>query len=281
MQTPLLALRRLASFLLAGSLSLGCATSGVAPAGRPDGPPAPQARGGKPHRKQMIQSILPSNVRVAVVEGGQAIRAASGVVIAATHGAEPVTWVITNAHVAVNLLQGSARTLEVWVGAEGEEARHPARLVALGDVPESDLAVLEVVGLASQPVELADDGIEVGEDVVAVGAPYGKGISVSTGIVSQVGKRGGADWTLKTDAPIGYGASGGGIFRVSDGKLLAVVEGYRTAKVSFPLADRSYSFDVPMPGETFAAPVGKIRAFLHEEGLAHLAPGGATVAASE
>lgn len=284
----MLILRRFASFLLAGSLSLGCASSSVRPEPQADSGAEPLGRT-VPGRKQVIQAILPSNVRVAVVEEGRPIRAASGVVIASTPeaGAEgapvgrPTSWVMTNAHVAVNVLHGEGRILEVWVGPEGEEEKHVARLVALGDVPDTDLAVLEVPGLASRPVELATDDIEVGEDVVAVGAPYGKGISVSTGIVSQVRRQDGSDWSLKTDAPIGYGASGGGIFRVSDGRLLAVVEGYRTAKVSFPVEERSYSFDIPMPGETFAAPVGKIRAFLQEEGLTHLVTGGATVAAKE
>src|SRR6185369_2250320 len=108
---------------------------------------------------------------------------------------------------------------------------------------------LEVPGLLGAPVHLADDAdIDVGDDVVVVGAPFGKGLSVSSGIVSQVEwNQAGVPSAFKTDAPIGYGASGGGIYRVSDGKLLALVEGYRTAKVSFPVAKQNYSFDVPMP----------------------------------
>jgi hypothetical protein len=49
-----------------------------------------------------------------------------------------------------------------------------------------------------------------------------------------------------------------------------VVEGYRTAKVSIPVAQETYSFDVPMPGETFAAPAAKIRRFLADKGLGAL-----------
>jgi hypothetical protein len=75
---------------------------------------------------------------------------------------------------------------------------------------------------------------------------------------------------VKTDAPIGYGASGGGIFSLETGKLLAIVEGYRTAKVGFEVADRDYSFDVPMPGETFAAPTSKVRRFLESKGYSRL-----------
>jgi serine protease Do len=71
---------------------------------------------------------------------------------------------------------------------------------------------------------------------------------------------------LKTDAAIGYGASGGGVYSLDTGHLLAIIEGYRTAKVGFQVAEQTYSFDVPMPGETFAAPVGKVRAFLETNG---------------
>ena len=77
---------------------------------------------------------------------------------------------------------------------------------------------------------------------------------------------------MKTDAPIGYGASGGGVFSIPSGKLIGLVEGYRTAKVAFGgVAGSDFSFDVPMPGETFLAPPGKVRAFLARAGLARLA----------
>jgi serine protease Do len=72
---------------------------------------------------------------------------------------------------------------------------------------------------------------------------------------------------LKTDAPVGYGASGGGVFSASTGRLLAIIEGYRTAKIGFALEQQDYSFDVPMPGETFAAPTAKVRFFLKKNGF--------------
>lgn len=226
-------------------------------------------------RKEVIQSILPSNVRVAVLEGETPIRLASGVVLRSERSA---AWVLTNAHVVENLQGGEGRRLEVWTGPEGREERFFARAVALGKVPEEDLAVLEVPGLSAAPARLASEEIEVGEDLVAVSAPYGRDISVSTGIVSQLAQDDRLGWRLKTDAPIGYGASGGGLFRASDGALLGLVEGYRTAKVSFPMGEDRLSFDIPMPGETFAAPAPKIRAFLHEKGLSHLLEGSAATA---
>ena len=93
---------------------------------------------------------------------------------------------------------------------------------------------------------------------------------------------------MKTDAPIGYGASGGGVFALPSGRLVGLVEGYRTAKVAFGgLTRDDFSFDVPMPGETFLAPPAKIRAFVLRAGLGALAgissappmPGSASLAA--
>ncbi|MGQ0504382.1 MAG: serine protease, partial [Myxococcaceae bacterium] len=111
-----------------------------------------------------------------------------------------------------------------------------------------------------------------GDVVIVLGAPYGTGLSPSGGMVSvvELSSASRAPKKLKTDAPIGYGASGGGIFSLTTGKLLAIVEGYRTAKVGFAVQEQAYSFDVPMPGETFAAPSAKVRSFLKGKGYAAL-----------
>jgi S1-C subfamily serine protease len=125
----------------------------------------------------------------------------------------------------------------------------------------------------------ADDGLELGDDLVVIGAPFGKGLSVAAGIVSQVeyefaeaAAAPRAPKAMKTDAAIGYGSSGGGVFDVPGGKLIGLVEGYRTARVAFGKQEEQYAFDVPMPGETFVAPAAKIRRFLAENGLARLVP---------
>ena len=245
-------MRRLAAFLLV-----------VAAAG----PAAARSRG------EVIKSVLPSSVRVSVLAAGKPIRAATGVVLATEQReGTPVSFVVTNAHVVAGP-PGKTVAYEILVDERGRTDRHPARLLAVGAVPDQDLAVLAVDGVALPAASLAADGeMELGDDVVAIGAPFGRGLSVSSGIVSQLEWEEGAEGPtrFKTDAPIGYGASGGGIFRVPDGKLLAVVEGYRTAKVSAPADAPDWSFDVPMPGETFAAPVAKLRRFLAKNGLARL-----------
>ena len=221
-------------------------------------------------RRAMVKQILPHNVRVYVMEGKTARRSASGVVVgteATSTGA--VTFILTNAHVvdASGLIDPR---LNVVVEQGPDTADYLGEPVAMGTVPQMDLALIRVPGLSLAAAPLAsDEEVELGDDVVVVGAPFGKPLSISGGMVSQV------EWDrstrsprmLKTDAPIGYGASGGGVYSLTTGKLLAIVEGYRTAKIGFAVAQQDYSFDVPMPGETFAAPTAKVREFLSTNGF--------------
>jgi S1-C subfamily serine protease len=228
----------------------------------------------RPSRKQVVQGIVPHTVRLVVSEGGKPRRTASGVVIGSERTAQGVvSYVITNAH-AVDVEDLKDPRMVVTQEHQAEVTEYPVQVVATGQVPEMDLALLRVQGgelLA--PAELATDAeLELGENVVVAACPFGKALSLSGGMLSQV------EWDperkspkmVKTDAPIGYGASGGGIFSLETGKLLAIVEGYRTAKVGFAVADKDYSFDVPMPGETFAAPTSKVRRFLEAKGFSRL-----------
>jgi S1-C subfamily serine protease len=226
-----------------------------------------QARSDK---SRVVQKALRQSVRVEVVVAGKVARTASGVVVACDKGA---SWVLTNEHVVErNGLRGTA-SFQIVV-ERPKLHRVPARVVAEGEVPDEDLALLEIdEALAPAPLA-AETEVQVGDDVVVIGAPYGKSLSVSAGIVSQLEadeSDARAQRSMKTDAPIGYGASGGGVFAVPGGKLVGLVEGYRTAKVAFGgIGGNDFSFDVPMPGETFLAPPAKLRAFLARAGLAKL-----------
>ncbi len=239
------------------------------------------AQAGNP-RSSTVQKVFPSAVRLQIAAGGEVVRSASGVAFARDGG---LTYVLTNAHV-VEPSAAWKEPVELRVLVSGEKGPLQGRVLARGHVPESDLAVIEVRG-ASMPVTplASDDALELGEDLVVIGAPFGKGLSVAAGIVSQVeydlSENAGAPRvpkSIKTDAAIGYGSSGGGVFDVPRGHLVGLVEGYRTARVAFG-KDEGYAFDVPMPGETFVAPAAKIRRFLAEQGLGKLAPTAATAAA--
>ncbi|MCP3164056.1 S1 family peptidase [Myxococcus qinghaiensis] len=227
----------------------------------------------RPTRKEMVRRILPHNVRLQITEADKVRRTASGVVVGSERSEDGVVaWVVTNAH-AVVMDDLKSPTLNVLVDRRADVETHVGQVVATGQVPDLDLALVKVPGLSLPAVELADEAeLELGEDVVVAASPYGRALSLSGGMLSQV------EWDresrrprmVKTDAPIGYGASGGGIFSLETGRLLAIVEGYRTAQVDFAVREESYSFDVPMPGETFAAPSTKVRQFLQAKGFGRL-----------
>ena len=96
----------------------------------------------------------------------------------------------------------------------------------VGTDPQTDLALLSVVSEGALPfVTLGDsEDIRVGEDVVAVGNPFGLGGSVTSGIVSAKGRNIGvgpyAEF-LQTDAAINKGNSGGPLFNM-DGDVVGV-----------------------------------------------------------
>jgi serine protease Do len=241
---------------------------------------APGAPAPRPTRKELVKRILPHNVRLAIQEGGKARRTASGVVIGNEKTPEGglVSYVLTNAH-AVEMDDLKEPRLVVIVDDRADSTEYGAQVVATGVVPDMDLALVKVPGLPLEPARLAADAeLELGDDVVVAASPFGRALSLSGGMVSQLewDKQTKKPLMLKTDAAIGYGASGGGIFSLESGKLLAIVEGYRTAKVGFAVAEQNFSFDVPMPGETFAAPTSKVRQFLQQKGFTRLLGGAAT-----
>ncbi|MCA1829607.1 MAG: trypsin-like peptidase domain-containing protein [Myxococcales bacterium] len=224
----------------------------------------------KSDKSRVVHKALRESVRVEVLVRGQVQRAASGVVVAVEGR---TSYVLTNEHVIQREGLKGAASFQIVVERPTLH-RLPAHVVAEGRVPDEDLALLAVDGEALTPAAIAsEDQIDVGDDVVVVGAPYGRSLSVSAGIVSQLEVDDqDVQRSMKTDAPIGYGASGGGVFDVPSGKLVGLVEGYRTAKVAFGGISRDdFSFDVPMPGETFLAPPGKIRGFLMHSGIGRLA----------
>ena len=231
------------------------------------------AQGGNA-RAATVQKVFPSAVRVHVAAAGEVVRRASGIAFARDGDR---TYVLTNAHV-VEPARAWKDPVELRVLVSGAEDPLRGRVIARGRVPDADLAVIEIRGGAVPVTPLAaDEALDLGDDLVVIGAPFGKGLSVAAGIVSQVEYdfvEGAAaprsPRSLKTDAAIGYGSSGGGVFDVPAGRLVGLVEGYRTARVEFG-KDEGYAFDVPMPGETFVAPAAKIRRFLVEHGLGALA----------
>ncbi len=119
---------------------------------------------------------------------------------------DPQGHILTNYHVA-----GGATKMEVTL-ADG--SKHPAKLV--GGDPKTDLAVISISTKERLPhVTFGDsDKAEVGEWVVAIGAPRALEKSVTQGIISAKHRRGITDPNsyqdfLQTDAAINPGNSGG------------------------------------------------------------------------
>jgi len=92
--------------------------------------------------------------------------------------------------------------------------------------PKTDLAVVRLTGKASLPyLELGDsDAMEIGDRVLAIGAPFGLAGSVTSGIISGKGRSMRMNMYedfLQTDAAINPGNSGGALVSL-DGKLIGI-----------------------------------------------------------
>jgi len=127
----------------------------------------------------------------------------------------PRGLIITNAHV---IQQASTIQVLAWDGRIVEA-------VLLGADRDMDLAVLEAPSLNLPAVRVGDSrALRVGEDVFAVGNPYGHGHTVTTGILSARARalgRAAFDLFLQTDAAINPGNSGGPLFD-GEGRVIGV-----------------------------------------------------------
>ncbi|MGH8074691.1 MAG: Do family serine endopeptidase [Lysobacter sp.] len=135
----------------------------------------------------------------------------SGVIVDAQRG-----LVLTNHHVIegadeVTVTLSDGRTLSAeFVGSD----------------PDTDVAVMKIPAQDLQEIPLADSGaLRVGDFVVAVGNPFGIGQTVTSGIVSAVGRSGlrglGFQNFIQTDASINPGNSGGALVNL-DGQLVGI-----------------------------------------------------------
>lgn len=100
----------------------------------------------------------------------------------------------------------------------------PAKVI--GADPDLDIAILDISATGLNQVDLADSSqLEVGDFVVAIGNPFGLGQTVTTGIVSALGRTGlgieGYENFIQTDASINPGNSGGALVSVT-GKLVGI-----------------------------------------------------------
>jgi hypothetical protein len=224
-----------------------------------------------PTREQVIQRILPSSVQVVLEEDGQRFRSGSGVVIAAgPGGAAAECLVLTSGHTLSGLTPRQA--VYVLMGRHrGKGMRAQATVLAQRDADGIDLALLRIESEHCAAARLGEPP-GLGDAIWVVAFPWGRNMTLTGGHVSQIDlddAREGDGSRLMVDASVSYGASGGGVFEASTGRLVGLVEGYRTARVSFKGESARY-IDVPVPGETYATSLADIRRFLGETGYGAL-----------
>ncbi|WP_455218190.1 DegQ family serine endoprotease, partial [Kaarinaea lacus] len=155
----------------------------------------------------------------------------SGVVVDAKNG-----YILTNNHVIDH-------ADEIHVTLRNGET-HSAKLV--GTDPETDVAVIQIEAKDLTAVPISDsDQIRVGDFVVAIGNPFGLGQTVTSGIVSAVGRSGlgieGYEDFIQTDASINPGNSGGALVNLR-GELV----GINTAILSQSGGNIGIGFAIPI-----------------------------------
>ena len=150
-------------------------------------------------------------------------------------------YILTNHHVA-----GDAEKLTVTFSDNRE---YDAELV--GSDPRTDIAVIKIDATGLKPATIGkSDAVEIGEWVLAVGAPLNLKSTVTAGIVSAVGRdiniirdQGGLSIEdfIQTDAAINPGNSGGALINLN-GEVIGVNTAIATSNRSFI----GYGFAVPI-----------------------------------
>jgi Do/DeqQ family serine protease len=193
-------------------------------------PPAPAVGVPMPSLAPMLERITPAVVNIYTKQvvrvrnplaeffGGSRIpqeriqqSLGSGVIVDATRG-----LILTNNHVvegatSVSVTLADGRTFEA----------HP-----IGSDADTDVAVIRINATGLKAIPLADStALRVGDYVVAVGNPFGLGQTVTSGIVSAVGRSGltglGYQNFIQTDASINPGNSGGALVNLR-GELVGI-----------------------------------------------------------
>lgn len=135
----------------------------------------------------------------------------SGVIVDGDKG-----YVLTNNHV----IQGADDVSVTLADGRSFEAE------VIGTDPDSDLAMVRIPAEDLQALPFADSNrLRVGDFVVAVGNPFGLGQTVTSGIVSALGRTGfrGLEFQnfIQTDASINPGNSGGALVNLR-GELVGI-----------------------------------------------------------
>ena len=222
----------------------------------------------QPDREQLLERILPSSVQIVLDRDGQRFRSGSGVAIAARASTgETDCYVLTSGHTLSRRLSED-RVYVLFGRDHGAGTKVPATVLAHRDDDDIDLALLRAQTRQCFPAQFGQPP-RLGIPIWVVAYPWGRNMTLVAGIVSQVNvaepdKAADRDTApqLIVDASVSLGASGGGVFDETTGRLLGLVQGYRTARVSFQVDASQQHIDMPVPGETYVVPLDEIQRFL-------------------
>ena len=156
---------------------------------------------------------------------------ASGVIVDAKNG-----YILTNSHVIAD-----AQTIVITLS---DGRRFNAHVMGM-DKP-SDVALIQIKGKNLHDIPLGDSNtVKVGDFVAAIGNPFGLSQTVTSGIVSALGRSTlgieNYESFIQTDAPINPGNSGGALINLQ-GQLI----GINTAIIAPEHGSLGIGFAIPM-----------------------------------